>query len=430
MVRRSRMMGVLSMLLAASSLFLCACGGGAGTAGEGRTSFTEEELESGHASFQIEENLVVDADITPRETWEKEYAVYYTESVCEPDSGDEGAFRKDPTVFGHTHGEWQEMLQQLEPGRLTGDRFRMGKSYMVREKFKGRNGQAYRFFGSWSGEAGKYGLSTPFNALWIMMERKGTVASSIQQQAGYIMALVPDYGESGLDFLPDPDGEAERIGRFLEEMSGRAVNSGYEYVPASSENVEKLEERLDPDIFPDVKMEDEYAYYLFWYDVDGLPLHHLLLRYHLKDDETADRLSLWSALPNSSSELMAISESTQFAAVDGDGLLYLDCSSMWRPGDVCREKGAVVGPDKALAMTREYYEKTLLPEKVTVRDIRLTYAGYFVNEGGTVRPVLTPVWEVEVCDRPSDDMSSGCRFAYDAFTGECLLERGSLTWIW
>ena len=87
---KKRKSKLLLMCLVAASLFLCACGGGAGseTSGDGRTSFTEEELESGHASFQMEENLAVDADISPREDYEKSYATYYVKIFCETDEGE------------------------------------------------------------------------------------------------------------------------------------------------------------------------------------------------------------------------------------------------------------------------------------------------------------------------------------------------------
>ncbi len=416
--RKSRL---LSMCLVAVSLFLCACGGGAETAGEGRTSFTEEELESGHASFQIEENLVVDADITPKSVYGQGFASYNLEVVSEPDSSDEKKFREDSTVLGHSYREFGKMLDGLEPGRLSGKKFMLDE-FDIRGTYKAENGKKYTLSGGWSGQSAKYGLESPFNTSFMDMERTGTVDSEIKQRAEYIMFQVPDYEDESLDFLPDPEKTAGQIREFLEKMSGRKVSDRYKYVPVSHSNMDSLEEKIDPFLIQSMKEDrNEYGYYLFWYDIDGLPFYNLELNYKLESDETADRLCYWGT---NSSELSALSEHVQMASVDRDGILAMEWSDMREPGSVCREKSAVVGPDRVLGEIQDYYGRKLLLEEAVVTDVQLVYTGYFDNTDGTVRPVIIPVWEVLVRDGMSgtESVSPVSRFVYDAYTGKCLVE--------
>ena len=85
------------------SYALCACGtekasteGDKGT--DSRAELTQEEIESGHASFQMDENLVVDADITPKEKYAQGLASYYIKVFSETEKTAEKQFEKNPTA--------------------------------------------------------------------------------------------------------------------------------------------------------------------------------------------------------------------------------------------------------------------------------------------------------------------------------------------
>ena len=418
---------LLAMCLITTSLFLCACGGGAEseTAGGGRTSFTEEELESGHASFQMGEKLAVDADITPKSVWEKEYAVYYLEAISETDNSDEKAFRKAPTLFGHSYKEFGKLLDGLEPGKLKGEDFALD-GFDLRDTYQSKGGQEYRMSGGWSGVSKKYGLKSPFNTAWFSLARQDTGQTDVRICAKRIMEFVPDFGDSRAESLPDPEKTAEKIRHFIEEMTGRKVHDGYKFIPVTQDNIDSMKERIAPNLMLNMEGTGECGVYLFWYDVDGLPLHNLMLNYKLGSDEEADVLCRWGS---NTSDLNSISEHVQEAAVDGDGLLIIEVSSMRRPGKVCQEKAAVIGPEKVLGQIRDYYDRKLLLDETVVTDIQLAYMGYFANVDGTVYPVFTPVWEVVVRDDASSSRVPRHRFVYDAFTGKCLLERGDVTWL-
>ena len=77
-----RMKYVLAVLILGCSVILTACGKeGKSVEPEqsdgNRPELTEEEMKGGHASFQMAENLVVDADVTAKEKYEKVLSSYY-----------------------------------------------------------------------------------------------------------------------------------------------------------------------------------------------------------------------------------------------------------------------------------------------------------------------------------------------------------------
>ena len=118
---------LLSVVLSAS-LLLCACGTETQAQSGYRSEFTEEELESGRASFQMDEKLSVDADVTPRFSYENGLSSYYLEVISEPDSEDEGAFAENITFSSHSRDEWEKFLNSLQKGRLKGKEFELDRS--------------------------------------------------------------------------------------------------------------------------------------------------------------------------------------------------------------------------------------------------------------------------------------------------------------
>lgn len=89
-----RMKYILAVFILGCSVTFTACG----TEGDSvkqeqssrnRSELTEEEIKGGHVSFQMAENLVVDADVTAKEKYEKGLSSYYLKIFCETDKESE-----------------------------------------------------------------------------------------------------------------------------------------------------------------------------------------------------------------------------------------------------------------------------------------------------------------------------------------------------
>ncbi len=419
---------LLSVVLSAS-LLLCACGTETQAQSGYRSEFTEEELESGRASFQMDEKLSVDADVTPRFSYENGLSSYYLEVISEPDSEDEGAFAENITFSSHSRDEWEKFLNSLQKGRLKGKEFELDRSiYELKDwKYDGKNGRTYTIWAGWSGWSKKYGLDSRFNT---------AIANIFPSQGENFEINIMDMmrnclddcgGCNDLDFLQDPEEMAEKTRGFLEEASGRKICRKYEFVPAGQKNLERLHELVkkeEPSSLPQIEseMDKRIGEFIFYYDVDGLPFKNLYLKYFLQGDETADSLCYWSS-PDSGN-LVGISEHAQVADVDEKGLLKIDFSNTRRPGKVYKDKRSVAGPNQILEQIKAYYGRKLMLADVTVTDMELAYTGYFSDGSeGKIQPVVSPVWIVTVYDEELKGISGKKReFVYDAFTGECLRE--------
>ena len=415
---------LLSMCLVAASLFLCACGGGTEpeSLGEsGRTSFTEEELESGHASFQIEENLTVDADITPKSVWEKDYAVYDVKVFCETDKGDSvKQFRKSPLLFRHTFEEWQKALAGLESGKFKEKRFVLDKDDQMELDYQGDNGRTYRFQGDWGGMQKGLSYNSPFYCAFA----KARADLDDWEDDGVYCAIeesVPGYSENNdLSFLDDPDGTAEKVRDVLETISGRKIHEKYVFVPVGKKNRELVQEaQPNRGYDPEGK---EVAYFEFYYDVDGLPFSQMSLNYFPESGADVDDLCYWTNLGNNN--LLGVSEHEQSAIMDENGLILLDMCNRIEPGEICREASPVINPGEVLKKVKEFYGKQLLVSSHVISGLELAYAGYFSDgsDGEAIHPVILPVWVAEVRKEAPAGGVTKTKFVYDARTGKTYQE--------
>lgn len=420
-------------IILVSSLILCACGGEPqaqnGEGGGYRSEFTTEELESGHASFQMEEKLIVDAQVTPKTSYEDGLSSYYTEIITEPNSEDSDSFVKNATFSSLSHDEWEKLLNKLQKGKLEKKKFEVSSIEEIeQEKFVGENGRTYIIWAGWSGKSKKYGLTSKYNTA-------GSTIFPSNNEENFENNSIPakikenfsDYGEyNDLDFLQNPDETAANIREFLEKFSGRKICEKYDFIPAGQKNLERLYElakEKEPTfvemIEPELKK--RIGEFIFYYDVDGLPFKNLYLSYFMQGDETASKLCYWTS--PSRGNLFGISEHEQVIDVDERGLLQADISNYRKPGKVYKENSAVIKPDQALQQVKAYYDRKLILEDVTITNVELVYTGYFSDASeGEIQPIITPVWAVTVHEETNQDMGITRGYVYDAFSGECLSE--------
>ena len=416
-----RLKYVLAVLIFGCSVILTACGKEGKSVepeqGDGnRSELTEEEMKGGHASFQMAENLVVDADVTAKEKYEKGLSSYYLKIFCETDKESEKKFLEAPTLSLHSFEEWKEMLNKIVPGKFQNDEFKLNKSDAdILQTYKGEDGTAYFFQVNWSNHKKGVVEKTGFNSPIITVSRNE--GNDLSNRAKDIRQYVQNYNGSGKDgFLQDAEEKADRMKEFLQEMTERPVYGKYDYVIVNNENVALMNQaqpwmnRKEP--------EEEYAVLYFYYDIDGLPFKELRLNYFMENDDTANELCYWGSLEGK--RLTAISEHEQELIISRDGIISLECSNLRYPGEIYKEKLPIVSPNEALKQVKEFYDRQLITEECVVTDIELVYTGYFSDGAdGEIQPVIAPFWEIKVYD---NSVGSYTHFTYDACTGECVRE--------
>lgn len=412
---------ILTVFLFVCSIIWTACGTEKGSEksennGGNRTELTEEEIKGGHVSFQMAENLVVDADVTAKEKYEEGLSSYYLKIVCETDKASEKKFLKAPTVSLHSFGEWQEMLNKIVPGKFADNQFKINKSDAdIRQEYKGEDGSSYSFHVEWSNYLRGVAEKTGFNSPGITVE-KGK-ASALSNRAVNVRSYVQNYRGSGeIEFLEDAEVTVEKMKEFLQEMTGRSVYGDYDCVVVDKETIALLNQS-QPWMEAEEPKED-YAVFYFYYDINGLPFKKLGLDYIMENDETADDLCYWSS--PAGKRLTAISEHRQELIIGRSGIVSLDCSNLRYPGEVYKEKLPVVSPNEALKQVKEFYDRQLMTEECVVTDIELLYTGYFSDgSDGEIQPIIAPFWEISVYDNSAGRYT---HFTYDACTGECIRE--------
>lgn len=64
-----------------------------------RRELSSNEIESGKASFYVEDKLKIDADITKQKLYKNGLKSYYQKQYCETKIGTTNKFKNNPTVF-------------------------------------------------------------------------------------------------------------------------------------------------------------------------------------------------------------------------------------------------------------------------------------------------------------------------------------------
>lgn len=381
-----------------------------------RAELTEEEMKGGHVSFQMDEKLIVDADVTPKEKYKNGLSSYYLRLVCETDKASEKKFLQAPTLSFHSFEEWEEMLNKILPGKFKDNAFQLNREDAdIRQAYQGKDGNSYQFRASWSNYTKGVVEKTGFNAPGFCIDIGHGNASF--NKAISVMEYVLDCQGSGkTGFQQDSGGNARQMKEFLHNMSGRPIYEGYDFSVVSRETIGMLNE-----VHPWMKAEEpeeEYAAFFFYYDIDGLPFKDLNLNYTMGNNETAAELCYWSSVPGNC--LQGFSEHQQVLLADKEGIFYLDCSNMWDAGEVYKKNLPIVSPNEALLQVKEHYNRQLIKEVHTITDISLVYTGYFSDGAdGKIQPVASPFWAVTVYD---GDAGMRKYFVYDACTGECIRE--------
>jgi len=386
-----------------------------------RDSFTEEEKANGTAKFDLMENVTVDAQITPAEKYKDGLKKYYMKHFYETeDLKNVHDFIKNPTLFGRKLtdiiGILSEKLEGKFLGNLKFDEYHNNDEEIgVRDAFQHKNGNPYKFYAYWFIEENGHNKEINCPVMYISLE-EGINKALDARIDGDVRRYLKDYKEMEIPFIKDKQKTGEELKEYLEKLLGRKLSDVWYCIPATAESVAALY-KVDEFAVSEIKPEEEYCAYCYYYDVEGFPFTDSYLNYQLKEGETASELARMSAPDNT---LVGLCNSPILCRISKDGIIDLDTDNIRMEGEVYKEAEKVKNPDGILGRVRKYYEKQILTKPITITEVRIVYTGYFTDGSeGEIQPTVAPFWRVRVYDGEAD---GGKYFYYDVFTGKAIME--------
>ena len=388
-----------------------------------RDAFTEDEKTNGTAKFELMENVTVDAQITPAEKYRDGLKKYYMKHFFETeDLKNIHDFIKNPTLFGRKLTDTMDILSEKVGGKFSGkltfDKYHNNDEEIgVRDAFQHKNGTPYRFYTYWYIEEKDPGSNKEINCPCMYLTLEEGKNKALDAQIDYkITQYLKDYKNMEISFIKDKKKTGEELKEYLEKLIGRKLSDVWYCIPVTAESVAALN-KVDKFDISEIKPEEEYCAYRYYYDVKGFPFTDSYLNYQLKEGETASELARMST-PNNT--LVGLCDSSILCRISKDGIIDLDTDNIRMDGDVYKKTKKVKVPDDILGRVRKYYEKQILTKPVTITEVRIVYTGYFTDGSeGEIQPTVAPFWRVRVYDGEAD---GGKYFFYDAFTGEAIAE--------
>lgn len=405
------------LVISLAVLVICftGCGSNTGTdtTADYRTEFTEDEITNGYASFEIEKNLKVDADITKPEKYEKGLSSYYMDHFFESCEGERKKLEQTPTVFHKDYNKFSKWLHEFLDGKLDKKTFQIDfSSVNLDTKLKASDG-SYDIHVEWSSNDEEYESGDAVYCPFLVMDKKGKETSDM---ALYVLDMMEKKPDQLPDFVKDADGQAKKYKKWVEDLTGTGLCDTYDVVPMTGELAEELNQGVGGTLLQEPAQ--DYVTYVFYPDVDGLPYKEYTAGYVLKGDEKASALAKMSSLDNT--HLVGLPAHAQKICVDKDGVTGAQISNIRYPSKVYKKDQKIVSPNVVLKAVKECYDKQVLLTELTVKSVELVYIGYFSSaEDGAIQPVITPVWVANVYN-PS--RMSTEQIICDAFTGTVYKE--------
>lgn len=385
-----------------------------------RDRFTEEEKAKGIAKFDLMENIKVDAQITPVNKYRDGLKKYYMEPFLEPETLiNKKDFEKRPTFSGNKLSKTMDMIAEKVGGTFSKNQIEWRDTEVyIQSAFEGKNGKSYDFTASWVIGDDVSGAHDKAASPIIYMdlpngENRGMDTNLVENIKQYLR----DYNDMEVSFIKDKKKTGEELKRFLEKLVGRKLSDTWDCVPVTNESLNELNKVFTSNI-SELKPEEEFCTYWYYYDVKGFPFTDSNLNYTLKEGETANEQARRTS-PNNT--LMGLSDLPLLCHVSKDGIIGLDIYNVRMEADVYKDTAPVMEPDIVLQKIKKYYEKQILTKPITMLDIKIVYTGYFTDGSeGEIQPMIAPFWRVRVYDGERN-----VYFVYDAFTGEAVAENNS-----
>jgi len=389
-----------------------------------RDTFTEEEKAKGTAKFDLMENMTVDAQITPVEKYKDGLKKYYMEHFLETETlKNSRDFEKKPTLFRQKLSKVMDIVAEKIGGTFSEKNIKwdiydteVGTDIDFKTTFKGNNGKPYDFIAYWSTGNEAFGDSSKAYCPCMCIEPQEGINEALDSYVHYdIQDYLQDYQNMEISFIKDKEKTGQELKEYLEKLLGRELSDLWDCVPVTAESVAALKKVYKNSNISEIKPEQEYCTYYYYYDVKGFRFSDSNLTYQLKEGETANKLAKMSS-PNNT--LTGYSNFPILCHVSRDGIIRLSMYNIRMEGDVYKETKKVIEPDIILQKVKKFYEKQILAKPTTVMEVEIIYTGYYTDGSeGEIQPTIAPFWRVRVYNG-----ERSVYFFYDAFTGEPVVE--------
>lgn len=405
------------------SMILVACGADKGNYVNSentmyRDTFTAEELDKGVAEFHITEDIYVDASLTDSSIYKRNFNSYYIEHIYECKGGESQKLKQNPTIYHKNYNEISSWVNSIIPGAFKDKDFHLDLSAKdepnICAEYESKDNTNYLINAFWDSYDEAFGNNDTMFCPFMNIDIQPGI-SNLNSLFYSLENNVEDYQKCQVDYISDMDGTAKKYKEKIEELTGRTLCDKFDTVALTKESVEALNQVNG---FVEKYAGKDLLMLKYYYQIDGLPYKPIYLTYKLKPGEKASMVAMMSTSENSL--LCGLAENPQKVILSKDGVYGIYTTSFRYPEKTYRKNLKIISPNNVLKKIKQYYDKTILLDTITIKDISLVYAGYFSDfVDGTIEPIVTPVWDVALYDNKA---GSFVHFVYDAVTGKSYLE--------
>lgn len=359
---------------------------------------SDEQKAQDHITGYLAEHIVVDADLTPYESYSEGLNTYYIYTYQEAE--DAANYAENPTFF---HQDLESFLSNLsvvldtdfDQDNMMLDVSELMVCYEIPAIIKNSEQEKSLLF--------YFDLNSTKNVQRIVLyySNTGMDAYDDRNNGAEMIAQNPLYNREYLEFADGAE-LGEQLKNLVEDLTGYELSDSYTCIPVTTENR----------AFSGQTINEEYYTYVYHWSVDGFPWRMLQLfksdygNAELADDVVVGEDGLGAA--NSWNVIVLCSK---------DGITYMEIPKYYCVGEQYQQHMAICDVNTVLESTKQYLENHLAGTTVaTVYNIELCYSSYFSDAAdGPIQNIVMPFWVVRYWDG-----EWGRDLIYDGFTGEFL----------
>ena len=349
---------LIMMMLLGTGALVTSCGTQQ-TASSYRTELTTEELEKGQASFVVNEDLAVDAEITEKKRYESGLESYLVENYFE---GDENTTRENyldhMTVFGKDPSYLEELCekevgQDLEFETVDTHIPLEEPGIGVIQKSAVQGTDSYSLVYTWNTGDEAYDYTDRIYGMTMRLDSENGNFSDI---ANNILGNGVEFEDVEIEGI-DKEKMVSHYKGMVETLTGRTYSDEVLCIPMCQETIRRLNEAMPEEAEP-YDENSEPAYRISFYaEINGFRYLPLSLTYEVKEGE---KVSPMAAISEVDSIIVGLRQPSQRVYVTKEGLSSFSLLKVRGNGEVYREKSPCIDANEALKKAIAYFDKVLL----------------------------------------------------------------------
>lgn len=376
-------------------------------------NLSESDMEESHLSLTLTENVFIDADITPYNTYKDGLNSYFLESFVEMKDADTEEAIQDylTTIF---HQSVSDIAAKIEKYSNTTADF--SKQTISSSLFSDITGQIILQIPLQNSTGDDW---RDITCAWAWLPEDatldgaefyyydtGTEAYNFYTLGDEIL-LYTCKEESNLAFA-DAQVLGEALREWLEELFSEELSEEYLCIPVTERVCEQLDASAD--------FITDYYFYRFYRQIDGFTWKEMSASMKVEKNALMAKNVEKQGYPEDEYlYLTPLRQIPQDISYDQDGIRYLALSKFSEVGDMYQSKKAIVNMNQLLEAIKNYYDDQLLLYPITLQKINLCYASYFsAPEDGEIRNIVQPFWQILYYD---EQAKQTMQFWIDAYTG-------------